>query len=371
MKAAIFSEFGSPLKVTTLPDLVLGTGEIIVDVVAAHVLSYTGEVLRGERNYALELPLAPGTAAVGQVRATGPDSTRLRPGDWVLCDPTVRSRDDLRTPDIVLQGWSARGEGGRQLMRHHRHGAFASQMRIPTENAIPLGPIEEAEAGRWCGALDLLLVPFGGLVAVDLQAGETVLVSGATGNYGSAGVTVALAMGAARVVAPGRNQTVLDDLGRRFGDRVRPVPLTGQAEEDQRRMREAADGPIDVVLDMLPPEAGTAPVRAAVMTVREFGRVVLMGGVGMLGGDDLALPYPWLMRNSITVRGQWMFPRAAAPRLVSLARSGQLDLGQYRVTEFGLDDVNQAVAHAAGDKPFSLTVVRPQRPTAPHPPRTG
>ena len=358
MKAAVLNEFGSPLEVTTLPDLVLGTGEIIVDVVAAHVLSYTGEVLRGERNYALELPLAPGTAAVGRVRATGPDSTRLRPGDWVLCDITVRSRDSLQAPDIVLQGWSARGPGGRQLMRHYRHGAFASQMMIPTENAIPLGPLDEADAGRWC-ALDLLLVPYGGLTAVGLHAGETVLVSGATGNYGSAGVAVALAMGAARVVAPGRNQAVLDDLSRRYGDRVRTTRLTGDPGEDQQRMRAAADGPIDVVLDMLPPEAGTAPVRAAVMTVREFGRVALMGGVGMLGGDDLALPYPWLMRNGITVRGQWMFPRAAAPRLVALARSGLLDLGQYQVAEFGLDDVNQAVAHAAGDKPFALTVVRP------------
>src|ERR1700761_3357629 len=354
MKAAIFSEFGSPLKVTTLPDLVLGTGEIIVDVVAAPVLSYTGEVLRGERNYALELPLAPGTAAVGRVRATGPDSSRLRPGDWVLCDITVRSRDDLQAPDIVLQGWSARGDGGRQLMRHYRHGAFASQMMIPTENAIPLGPLDEADAGRWC-ALDLLLVPFGGFTAVDLRPGETVLVSGATGNYGSAGVAVALAMGAARVVAPGRNEKMLDDLARRFGDRVRTVRLTGQPTEDDRRMRSAADGPIDVVLDLLPPAAGPAPVQAAAMTVREFGRVVLMGGVR----DDLVLPYGWLMRNSITVRGQWMFPRAAAPDLVSLARAGLLDLRQYQVAEFSLDEVNEAVAHAAGDKPFSLTVVRP------------
>src|ERR1700761_6637726 len=186
MKAAIFSEFGSPLKVTTLPDLVLGTGEIIVDVVAAPVLSYTGEVLSGERNYALELPLAPGTAAVGRVRATGPDSTRLNPGDWVLCDITVRSRDDARTPDIVLQGWSARGEGGRRLMRHFRDGAFASQMMIPTENAIPLGPIDEAEAGRW-NALNLLLVPYGGVVAVGLRPGETLLGSGASRNYWGGG----------------------------------------------------------------------------------------------------------------------------------------------------------------------------------------
>ena len=41
-----------------------------------------------------------------------------------------------------------------------------------------------------------------------LQPGETVLVSGATGNFGSAAVSVALAMGAACVVAPGRNDRI-------------------------------------------------------------------------------------------------------------------------------------------------------------------
>lgn len=49
------------------------------------------------------------------------------------------------------------------------------------------------------------------------------------------------------------------------------------------------------------------------MTLREGGRAVLMGGVGMLGGEDLALPYPWIMRNLITVRGQWMYHPAAVP----------------------------------------------------------
>ena len=36
------------------------------------------------------------------------------------------------------------------------------------------------------------------------------------------------------------------------------------------------------------------------MAVRPYGRVVLMGGVGMLGGAGLDLPYPWMMRNCIT-----------------------------------------------------------------------
>ncbi len=359
MKAAVLKEFGSPLAVGTLPDPVLGTGEVVVDVVAAGVLPYASEIFSGARKYLLDLPLAPGAGAIGRVRAVGPDATQLKVGDWVRCDPTVRSRDNPITPDITLQGLSARGPGGLRLQKHFRHGSFAERMLVPTENAIPIGAIDPADAGRWC-ALNVLLVPYGGLLAANLQVGETVLISGATGNFGSAGVAVALAMGAGCVLCPGRNETMLEDLARRFGRRVRTVKLAGDEEVDQERMRHAAAGPIDCVLDLLPPTAGTKPVRAAAMTVREFGRVVLMGGVGMLGGDDLAIPYPWIMRNSITIRGQWMYPREANGRLTGLVRSGLLDLSQFEVTEFALDDANKAVAHAAAyGGPYKLTVIRP------------
>ncbi len=359
MKAAILKAFGSPLAIGTLPDPVLGTGEVIVDVAAASVLSYSAEVFSGERKYLLTLPVAPGCGAVGRVRAVGPDATRLAIGDWVTCDPTVRARDDALTPDITLQGWSARGEGGLRLQQHFHHGPFAEQMLVPTENAVPIGSIDAADAGLWC-ALTLLLVPYGGLLAANLQAGETVLISGATGNFGSAGVAVALAMGAGCVVAPGRNGTVLEDLARRFGPRVQTVQLTGDEAEDRERMKQAAPGPIDCVLDLLPPFAGTKAVRAAAMTVREHGKVVLMGGVGMLGGDDLALPYPWIMRNCISIIGQWMYPAAANTRLIGLVRSGLLDLRNWEITDFDLDHANEAVAHAAAHAgPFKATVIQP------------
>lgn len=359
MKAAVLQAFGSPLAVEAVPDPILGTGEVIVDIVAAPVASYANEVFSGARKYLLTLPVVPGAGAIGRVRAIGPDATRLAVGDWVSCDPTVRSRDDARTPDITLQGMSARGAGGLRLQQYFHHGSFAERMLVPTENAIPIGPIDPAEAGRWC-ALTLLLVPYGGLLAANLQAGETVLVSGATGTFGSAGVAVALAMGAGCVVAPGRNQRVLGDLARRFGQHLRTVTLTGDEGEDRERMTRAAPGPIDCVLDLLPPSASTTPVRAAAMTVREFGRVVLMGGVGMQGGDDLGLPYPWIMRNGITIRGQWMYPPEANARLIGLVRSGLLDLRNFDVTDFDLDDANEAVAHAAANGgPFKVTVIRP------------
>ncbi|HTT99996.1 MAG TPA: alcohol dehydrogenase catalytic domain-containing protein [Rhizomicrobium sp.] len=357
MKAAILKAFGSPLTIETIPDPVLGTGEVIVDVVAAGVLPYMGEVLRGERKYMLALPAVPGAGAVGRVRAIGPDATRLKVGDWVHCDPTVRSRDDALTPDITLQGLSARGDGGLHLQKHFHHGSYAEQMLSPTENVYPIGDVDPADAGLWC-SLPLFLVPYGGLLAADFQPGQTLLVSGATGNFGSAGVAVALAMGARCVIAPGRNQAMLADLTRRFGSRVRTVTLTGNEATDIAAMKSAAPGPIDCVLDLLPPSAGVAPVRAAAMTVREYGTVVLMGGVGMLGGDDLALPYPWIMRNNITIRGQWMARREANTKMINLVHSGLLDLKQCEVTSFALDDANAAIAHAeARGGRFKRTVI--------------
>jgi len=150
MKAAILKAFGSPLAIETAPEPVLGTGEVIIDVAATRVLSYADEVFSGERKYLLELPVIPGPGGIGRVRAIGPDATHLSVGDWVFCDPTVRSRDDLISPDITLQAWSARDAGGLRLQRHFRHGSFAEQMMVPTENVKRIGKIEPADAGQWC-----------------------------------------------------------------------------------------------------------------------------------------------------------------------------------------------------------------------------
>ncbi|MFD5462877.1 alcohol dehydrogenase catalytic domain-containing protein [Kitasatospora sp. NPDC127059] len=359
MRAAVLTRFGAPLTVREVPDPEAGGGEVLVEVLAAAVAPYAGEVFSGARKYPLVPPVVPGIGGVGRVVHVGPDATRLRPGDLVWCDSTVRARDDALTPDITLQGWSSRGEGGARLARHLHDGSFAELMRVPTENVHPLPAAAADDPARWA-ALAVHAISHGGLLAGELAAGETLLVSGATGNLGSSAVAVALAMGTGRVVAPGRNRAVLDLLTDRFGPRVRPVVLTGEERADRAAMTAAADGPIDLVIDLLPPSAPSSATRAAAMTVRECGRVVLMGGVGMLGGDDLALPYPWIMRNSVTVRGQWMYPRTANVGIIRLVAAGTLDLRPERVRTFGLDAVNEAVAHAAAHGgAFDRTVLTP------------
>ena len=353
MKAAVLNAFGEPLAIQALPDPRLGTGEVIVDMVAAGVTSYAANIFNGSRNYALELPVAPGAGGIGRIRATGPDSTHLKVGDWVFCEPTIRARD--HAADTILQGWTYRTAAALPLHRLYHHGSFAEQMLLPTENVTPIGDIQAGDAGRWT-ALGRLLVPFGGLLAGDLKAGETLVVSGATGGFGGAGVAVALAMGAGAVVATGRNLQTLDDLARRFGPRVRPVRMTGIEADDRQAIKDAAAGPIDMVLDFLPREASLSQVHANLKTVRHGGRIILMGGVRA----ELGLDYNWLMHGEITLRGVWMYPPQAVPRMVQLVRAGLVDLHLFDLAEFTLDEANVAVAYAAAKAgPRQLTVIRP------------
>ena len=68
---------------------------------------------------------------------------------------------------------------------------------------------------------------------------------------------------------------------------------------------------------------------------------------------------PWIMRNRITIHGQWMYPPDASARIVGLIRSGLLTLDRFAATEFDLDHANEAVAHAAANGgPFGMTVTR-------------
>ena len=355
MKAAVLNAFGAPLAIETLPDPTPGAGSVVVDMAAAGVTSYAANIFNGSRNYALELPVAPGAGGIGRIRATGPDATRLKAGDWVFCEPTIHSRD--HPVDTILQGWTYRTDAALPLHRLYHHGSFAEQMLVPTENVTRIGEVDPEDAGRWC-ALGRLLVPYGGLLAGDLRAGETLVVSGATGGFGGAGVAVALAMGAAKVVAAGRNARTLDDLARRFGPRVRTVQTAGVEADDRQTIVEAAGGRIDIVLDFLPREASASQVQAAILAVSPGGRIVLMGGVR----SDLALNYNLLMHKELTLRGAWMYPRDAIPRMVQMIRAGSIDLAQFDLTEFALGEANDAVAHAAANAgPRQLTVLRPDR----------
>ena len=47
----MLKRFGEPLAIETLPDPGIGTGEVLVDVVATSVLPYSADIFRNARRY--------------------------------------------------------------------------------------------------------------------------------------------------------------------------------------------------------------------------------------------------------------------------------------------------------------------------------
>jgi D-arabinose 1-dehydrogenase-like Zn-dependent alcohol dehydrogenase len=363
---ALYQEvYGEPLVVKNLEIPKATPGSVIVRIAAAGVISYMKNIYNGKRQFPYPTPIIPGSGAVGRVAELGPDSTSLKVGDLVFIDPVIRGRDG--TSDIFLFGvHSGHSDGGRKLMEGEwRHGTFAEYAKIPIENCAPIdeklccGSTEEGGLGYQVSDLvDLgrLLVPFGGLRDIELQPGQTVIVAQPTGGFGSAAVQVALAMGA-RVIAMGRNSSKLENVVRQMAPFTRPgmletVTISGSVETDVKNLQKFR--PIDAFFDISPDEAiNSSHFKAAILSLRQEGRVSLMGGFR----SDVPIPHSMIMHANIRLQGTWMCTRAQVREGIKLAERGLLKLSGSAPKEFALEAWDEAFEYA--NTTGLLTVIVP------------
>jgi alcohol dehydrogenase len=200
-----------------------------------------------------------------------------------------------------------------------------------------------------------LIVPFGGLQRSGLRGGDTIIVNGATGYFGSGAVMLAAAMGAARVVAVGRNAAALESLRAAFGPCVVPAAVTGEADKDFELIRSAVGGTADVALDLLGSANSTSTTRSTLRALKRGGRLVVMGSAEA----PLEVSFRELLANDWEIVGQFMYERHAPAQLAALAAAGLLELGKIRVKTFGLSELKQAIEAAALMQGLDLTALVP------------
>ncbi|EIM91203.1 alcohol dehydrogenase [Stereum hirsutum FP-91666 SS1] len=338
----VVTSTSSPLTVEQRALPTVTPGSALVRIICSGVVSYIGEVFSGKRKYPFPTPFVPGTSAIGRVTTVGPDATSLKPGQLVYVDCFIRGRDD---PDarIMMGMYEGYSEETRKLMRGEwRDGTFAEYAKVPLENCFVLdearltGGVGEGGLGYEVEKLvylSTLLVPYGGLRDVGLQAGETVVVAPATGAFGGAAVQVALAMGA-KVIAMGRNKQKLRKI-KAVSERVEVVPITGDMEKDTEALKQF--GPVDVFFDISPPEAATSThLNSGIHALRHGGRASLMGGLGR----ETALPFFWIVFQDLQLKGKWMYERKDIESLIKMVRAGVMKLdmvdivGKFRLAEW-------------------------------------
>lgn len=363
-KAVYLPAKGEPTALVTRQTPRAGPGSAVVRVLSAYVLAYSNEIYSTKRPHRLPTPFVPGAGAVCRVEEVGLDATSISPGQLVLFDITIRARDN---PDEfylsgVLTGMTEVSHKFSQ--GEFRDSTYAEYARIPLENCLPLDEDRLVrELGYTIEDLTHLIppmVPFGGLRDVGLRAGETVLISPATGKYGGAAVQVALALGA-RVIAMGRNEKSLEKLARHGGGRVSTVQITGDADADAAAIRKKAPGGVvDVWLDISPPEASASShFKSCMQALKYGGRISLMCAVGGVSFDISDIT-----SRAATVKGTVMCARDEALQVIKMAEAGVLPLGPKAgldiVGKFGLDGFQLALETAAKHNgPGEMVVVTP------------
>jgi alcohol dehydrogenase len=328
---------------------------VIVSIETGMVLSYTGKVLAGSVPYALPpMPFVPGTNAIGRVAAIGDAVSHVRVGDRVFLSPHLRADVPSRDPPQILIGLTAMGDSpaALALQARWRDGVFAEVAHWPAACVTPLVGLDDRPASELIG-LAKLIVPFGGLQRSGLRGGETLIVNGATGYFGSGAVMLAVAMGAGRVVAVGRKAAALQALKAAFGPRVVPAVVTGDVDEDLELIRSAAGGSADVALDLLGSATSTSTTLATLRALKRGGRLVIMGSAQV----PLDISFRELLANDWEIVGQFMYERHAPAQLAALVAAGLLDLGKIQAKTFGIADFMQAIEAAASMQSLDLTAL--------------
>ena len=330
---------------------------VLIRIEAAMVLSYMGRVLTGAVPYSLPpMPFVPGTNAIGRVIATGETVTHVRPGERVFLSPHLRGDVPDSDPPQILIGLTATvpTPASLAMQARWRDGAFAEIAHWPAACVTPLFNMDDKPATELIG-LAKLIVPFGGLQRTGFRGGETILINGATGYFGSGAVMLAASMGAGRVVAIGRKREALENLRDMFGHRVIPAEVAGDAEKDLAVIRKAAGGRADVALDLLGAAKSTSTTLSCLRALKRGGRMVLMGSAEV----PLELSFREMLANDWEVVGQFMYARHAPAQLAQLAAEGLLDLKKIVVSTYKLADFKRAIEAAALMQGLDLTAVVP------------
>jgi alcohol dehydrogenase len=352
MKAWRFESASGRLVLEEVPVPTLRPGAVFVRMQATPVLSYMGDVLAGKlTTYRFPpRPFTPGTNGTGTVESIGPEIFHVRAGQRVVLNPHFVVNERTPSPEQILIGLHRIGPDSAPVQDTWPDGSFAEYALMP---ASVVTPITGDVAPERLATLGKFAVPYGGLSQIGFQAGETLIVNGATGYFGSAAALLGLAMGAARVIAAGRDAATLGKLASILGARGITIALSGDSARDTAELREAANGGADAAIDLVGRATDPGSTVATLRALRRGGRLALMGSMTA----PLPLAYGEIMINDLTIVGRFMYPPDALARLAVMAASGMLDLSAVDVTSFPLDQLPAALTHAAAMRGLEATVL--------------
>jgi len=285
MRAMIVKEFGTPEQMTVedIPTPDPGPDEVLIDARAIGVNFPDLLVVEGRYQILPEPPFSPGKEVAGVVRAVGSEISNFKVGERVMA----------------------------QL----EYGAYREHVLASADHTTVLPENVSFEEGAAFG-LAYLTVYFALVRRARLEAGETVLVTGAGGGVGSAGVQLAKALGAKVIAVSQTEDRRAWALEQGADHAIEPDP-----ETFKERVFELTDGRgADVILESVGGDVFAASMRA----IAWEGRLVV---IGFASGEIPTVKAGHVLVKNMTLIGlQSSDYREREPKALQQAQEALLDL---------------------------------------------
>lgn len=334
MRRWIVESFGTPEDAWRLEENAKsfepGPGQIKIKVEAAGL--GLPDVLMSHNNYPMTppLPFTPSQEAAGEVIAVGDGVDHDLLGTRVLGPTLIQAGRGGLADECLMQ---ASGIGPQ---------AFAGSLPVPDE-------MSGVEAAGFFIPYQTAWVAL--VRRAQINAGDTLLVLGASGSSGSAAVQLAKAKGARVIAVAGGSEKAA------FCKSIGADEVIDRKQQDiTQTARQLTDGKgVSMVFD---PVGGKA-ARAAFNALAFEGKFIV---IGYASGEWAQIATPETLMKNISIVGAMPIGYTAAQVLTAHQdllhhwRQGQLKISNCQVFEF--DDAQSAIAHIGANKVEGKVVVR-------------
>ena len=298
---------------------------------------------------------------------TGDDEASSMYSPWG-CTPAVRSDAAGRhytstrrlpmIPGVDGVGRLADGQRVYFVTGDDALGSMAERAVVDLRRVIPLP--EDVDTLKVAAAMNPAMSSWVALRRrVPLQAGQSILVLGATGNAGLMAVQVAKRLGAGRVIGAGRNPQRLAELRHVGADEV--VALSDDPDSSGEGLAAAA-AEVDVVIDYLWGQPAATAIMALLKARSDRSRAMDWIQIGAVAGPTIELPSVALRSANLRIQGMargrcpsrrtWLSCPPWSPRSTpepSPSRSGPPPLADVEAAWSYLDTTGERiVAHPIG-----------------------
>jgi D-arabinose 1-dehydrogenase-like Zn-dependent alcohol dehydrogenase len=308
MKAIVLHEPGPPehLIFEDLPVPELSSGCVLVRVRAAGVC-YRDVIDRRGGFPFMKRPVVPGHEFAGVVEAAAPDVEDLRVGDRVV----NLHRAPCGECEYCLAGHEPRCARSFMMFGLTLDGGYAEQVLAPAKSLVRLPDDVPFETG--CFLACTAGVALRGLVTRGgLRAGETALITGASGGVGLHAIQVAKLLGA-RVVAITSSPSKEAALREAGADEV----VVSTDLRFHKEVKRRTDG-VHVVLECV----GAPTLDSSIRSVRPMGRVVVVGNVTV---EREPVNPGYLILQEVSISGSSSCTRADLARVLAWVSEGKLE----------------------------------------------